>query len=136
MSPRRLLWLLGLACLLGAGAASAAVVPAAGAAHRSYPARLLVYAQEWSLAPSRATLPAGTVVVQLWNRGQDPHDLRIQRMTVAGAMVGRIQGVRVTLPGRVSSARWTLAPGRYMLFCSLPGHMAAGMHVLITVRRG
>ena len=37
------------------------------------------------------------------------------------------------LDGAVAS--WTLAPGRYMLFCSLPGHMTAGMRVLITVHR-
>jgi uncharacterized cupredoxin-like copper-binding protein len=121
--------------LLLACAVAAALAPAASA-HRTYPARLLVYAQEWTLAPSRATLPAGPVVVQLWNRGQDAHDLRVQRMTSSGAMVGRIQGVRKTLPGRVNSSRWTLRPGRYMLFCSLPGHMAAGMHVIIRVRRG
>ena len=121
-----------------AGALSLALVIGAPAAraHKAYPARLLVYAQEWSLQPSRATLPAGPVVVQLWNRGQDVHDLRVQRMTAAGRMVGRIQGVKKTLPGRVSSARWTLTPGHYMLFCSMPGHMAAGMHVMIAVRRG
>ena len=49
----------------------ALAAPAAGA-QKVFPARLLVYAQEWSLQPSRASLPAGPVVVQLWNRGQDP----------------------------------------------------------------
>jgi uncharacterized cupredoxin-like copper-binding protein len=118
----------GASGLVGAGGAGAR--PA-----RTFPARLLVYAQEYTLQPSRAVLPAGPVVVQLWNRGQDPHDLRVQRMTAAGAMVGAVQGVPTTLPGRVRSARWTLRPGRYMLFCSLPGHMAAGMHVTIRIRR-
>jgi uncharacterized cupredoxin-like copper-binding protein len=116
--------------------AAAALGAPAARAHRTYPARLLVYAQEWTLAPSRATLPAGPIVVQLWNRGQDAHDLWVQRMTSSGAMVARIQKVRTTLPGRVSTAHWTLGPGRYMLFCSLPGHMAAGMQVIIRVRRG
>jgi uncharacterized cupredoxin-like copper-binding protein len=133
-SVRRLICLVSVLCAGGVGAA-VAVAPAS-AAHKPYPARLLVYAQEWSLQPSRASLPAGPVVVQLWNRGQDAHDLRVQRMSGSGAMVGPIQGVKITLPGKVSAARWTLAPGRYMLFCSLPGHMAAGMHVNITVRRG
>jgi uncharacterized cupredoxin-like copper-binding protein len=126
---RRLLCALAAVCAVaGLGA------PAAGA-RKVYPARLLVYAQEWSLQPSRATLPAGPVVVQLWNRGQDAHDLRVRRMSASGAMVGPVQGVRKTLPGRVSTGNWTLAPGRYMLFCSMPGHMAAGMHVIITLRR-
>jgi uncharacterized cupredoxin-like copper-binding protein len=133
-SVRRLICLVSALCAGGVGAV-VAVAPAS-AAHKPYPARLLVYAQEWSLQPSRASLPAGPVVVQLWNRGQDAHDLRVQRMSASGAMVGPIQGVKITLPGKVSTARWTLARGRYMLFCSLPGHMAAGMHVNITIRRG
>src|SRR5439155_171105 len=37
------------------------------------PARMLVYAQEWSLWPSRSAVPVGHVVVQLWNRGEDAH---------------------------------------------------------------
>jgi uncharacterized cupredoxin-like copper-binding protein len=125
-----------LGVIIVALCAAVVVGPTAAGAHRTYPARLLVYAQEWTLAPSRATLPAGAVVVQLWNRGQDAHDLRVQRMSSSGAMIGRIQAVHTTLPGRVSTGHWTLGPGRYMLFCSLPGHMAAGMHVIITVRRG
>jgi uncharacterized cupredoxin-like copper-binding protein len=135
-SVRRLICLVSVLCAGGVGVGAAVAVAPASAAHKPYPARLLVYAQEWSLQPSRASLPAGPVVVQLWNRGQDAHDLRVQRMSASGAMVGPIQGVKITLPGKLSTAHWTLAPGRYMLFCSLPGHMAAGMHVNITVRRG
>ena len=132
MSGRRVVrWLLVLLALAASGAGGAAD---ARAAHRVYPARLLVYAQEWSLSPSRATLPAGRVVVQLWNRGMDPHDLRARRL-VDGQMVGHTFAVHLTLPGRVSTATWTLGPGRYQLYCSLPGHMKAGMRVQITVRR-
>ena len=69
----------------GAGP-SAAKLPTEGA-----PARLLVYAQEWSLWPSRPSVHAGRVIVQLWNRGQDAHDLRVRRLS-RGVMVGRAQG--------------------------------------------
>ncbi|HTU30456.1 MAG TPA: hypothetical protein VMF07_13820 [Solirubrobacteraceae bacterium] len=129
MSRRVATWLVIVLALCAGGEASTA-----RAAHHVYPARLLVYAQEWSLSPSRASLPAGRVVVQLWNRGMDPHDLRARRL-VAGRMVGHTYAVHLTLPGRVSTATWTLAPGRYQLYCSLPGHMKAGMRVQITVRR-
>jgi uncharacterized cupredoxin-like copper-binding protein len=121
-----------LVLLLALGSAMSAAADAR-ADRRVYPARLLVYAQEWSLSPSRATLPAGRVVVQLWNRGMDPHDLRARRLA-GGRMVGHTFAVHLTLPGRVSTATWTLSPGRYQLYCSLPGHMKAGMHVQITVR--
>ena len=42
-------------------------------------AHLQVIAREWSVIPSRMTLPAGRVVVELDNLGQDPHNLRIER---------------------------------------------------------
>jgi hypothetical protein len=94
---------------------------------------MLVYAQEWSLWPSRGSLPAGRVTVQLWNRGQDAHDLRVRRVR-RGGMVGRAQGVRVTLSGALGQGTWKLAPGTYELYCSLPGHRHRGMHVRIRVR--
>src|ERR1700727_2003770 len=96
--------LAGAACLACLGLAPAA---AAGAARA--PARLLVYAQEWSLWPSRSWVPAGTVIVQLWNRGQDAHDLRIRRQNTRGQMFGPVlDGVRITLSGQVRQATWHL----------------------------
>jgi hypothetical protein len=111
---------------------STAKIPTDGGARRA-PARLLVYAQEWSLWPSRPSLPAGRVIVQLWNRGQDAHDLRI-RLLHHGAMVGRTQGAAVTQSGRLSQATWSLRPGSYELYCSMPGHMKRGMRTRITIR--
>lgn len=100
------------------------------------PAHLLVYAQEWSLWPSTTKLPAGTIDVELWNRGEDAHDLRIRRLNSAGQMAGPIDGaVRVTPSGEISHAVWHLKPGHYEVYCSLPGHLAMGMHTTITIRR-
>ena len=108
----------------------------AGAATKLKPAppHLLVYAQEWSLWPSRSRLPAGTVYVELWNRGQDMHDLRIRHVNVRGQMVGPIEGaVKVTPSGGISYATWRLKRGRYTIYCSMPGHLQLGMHARITV---
>jgi uncharacterized cupredoxin-like copper-binding protein len=110
--------------------------PIAGAAAKLKPAstHLLVYAQEWSLWPSRSRLPAGTVYVELWNRGQDMHDLRIRRVNARGQMVGPIDGaVKVTPSGGINNATWHLKRGRYMIYCSMPGHFQLGMHARITV---
>jgi hypothetical protein len=119
--------------------AVAAALPAGGvaaAATTTPPAHLLVYAQEWSLWPSRSSVPAGTVIVQLWNRGQDAHDLRIRRLGARGQMIGPVlAGVRITLSGRVSQATWHLKAGRYELYCSMPGHLKMGMHTRLTVTR-
>jgi uncharacterized cupredoxin-like copper-binding protein len=130
--------------LAGAAAASIAVAgpeaatsgarpPADSAGGGQTPARLLVYAQEWSLWPSRPSIKAGTVIVQMWNRGQDSHDLRVRRLS-HGAMVGRTQGDAITQSGKLSQATWRLSPGTYELYCSMPGHLKKGMHTRITVR--
>jgi uncharacterized cupredoxin-like copper-binding protein len=121
------------ACVVASGGLTAVsrakLPPATGAA----PARLLVYAQEWSLWPSRPSVKAGKLIVQLWDRGQDAHDLRIRRLR-RGAMVGSTQSDAVTQSGKVTQATWHLAPGTYELYCSMPGHLRRGMHARITVR--
>jgi uncharacterized cupredoxin-like copper-binding protein len=135
---RRRAFTIGL-CAAAAGAVaagapaavSAAKAPSEGAA--KVPARLLVYAQEWSLWPSRPSIASGKVIVQLWNRGEDAHDLRVRKLS-HGAMVGRTQGDAITQSGKVSQATWHLGPGTYELYCSMPGHLAKGMHTRITVR--
>ena len=130
---RSLVAVMAMLCAAGAGGPLAG---GAGAHARRAPAHLLVDAQEWSLWPSPTSLPAGTVIVQLWNRGQDSHDLRIRRLNSAGQMTGPIEGaVKVTLSGAISQATWHLTPGRYEIYCSLPGHLMMGMHTRITVRR-
>lgn len=114
-----------------AGTSRAELPSGGGAAHA--PSRLLVYAQEWSLWPSRPSVKAGTVIVQLWNRGQDSHDLRVRRLS-HGAMVGRAQADAIAQSGKLSQATWRLSPGTYELYCSMPGHLKKGMHTRITVR--
>jgi len=118
--------------------AFAVVLPAGvvATAAAAAPAHLLVYAQEWSLWPSRNSVPAGKVIVQLWNRGQDAHDLRIRKLGARGQMIGPVlDRVRITLSGHVSQATWHLKAGRYELYCSMPGHLKMGMHARLTVTR-
>jgi hypothetical protein len=119
--------------LVGCTAAGAGASRAAGDVSGAAPARMLVYAQEWSLWPSRASLPAGSVTVQLSNRGQDAHDLRIRRLR-RGRMTGRTQSLAVTRSGAIREATWSLRRGTYELYCSLPGHLHRGMRVRLVVR--
>ncbi len=127
---KRVLIALGVAV-----AATPALPPLVPAAATSHPAaHMLVYAQEWSLWPSRTSVTAGRVIVQLSNRGQDAHDLRIRHVDRHGHMSGAVQGVSVTASGGLGQASWQLKPGRYELYCSLPGHRQQGMHAVITVR--
>lgn len=79
--------------------------------------------------PSRTTVAAGTVAVELDNRGEDPHNLRIENADGSGTSFD----FGLAQPGSVSSQKLDLGPGTWKLYCTLPGHEAAGMHALITV---
>jgi plastocyanin len=119
------------AAFCGVNGASARVRPA----EAPQTSDLLVYAQEWSLWPSRRAVPAGRVAVELWNRGQDAHDLRVRRLGASGRMVGPVLGsVATTQPGQILKATWRLrSPGHYEVYCSLPGHLKLGMEARLTV---
>lgn len=93
------------------------------------PARLLVTAREYSLALSRPQIPAGDAIVQLDNRGQDPHDLAIrQGAGPVSALIGQTPSLQVA-----TAPRATLAAGTYTLFCDLPGHATLGMVATLTI---
>jgi plastocyanin len=102
-----------------------ATVAVGGAA----PARMQVVAREFSLSLSRTRLPAGQAVIELANFGQDPHDLRLQRL---GAR--HIAGTPVVAPGSRAELTVKLLPGRYSLWCSVADHRARGMRATIVVR--
>ena len=90
---------------------------------------LQITEREFSIVPSRAAVAGGTVAVELDNRGQDPHDLLIQRVDGSGIQFdfGPAQ------PGSITSRKLNLGAGQWELLCTLPGHYALGMHALITV---
>ena len=91
--------------------------------------RIGVVAREFSLTLSRTSVSAGAVGVQLQNFGQDPHNLRVERVDGTSAPTD----FATTEPGSLQSQTVTLAPGAYKLYCTLPGHDAAGMHATLIV---
>ena len=93
-------------------------------------ARLQATAREFTLQLSRPTIAAGAVIVELVNRGEDPHDLHVR--PAAGG--GDVLAVDRTDAAGVAHANGTLPAGTYTLYCSLPGHEAAGMHATLTVQ--
>jgi hypothetical protein len=112
---------------LGLGLAFGIVSAADGAV--TTPARLFVSSKEWSLVLSRQTLKSGSARIQLYNAGEDAHDLRLRR--VGGT---RTLAIGETTPGEVGELRATLRPGKWKLWCSLPGHARAGMRAALVVR--
>lgn len=93
------------------------------------PARLQVTAREFSLVLSRPAVAAGTLIAQLVNRGEDPHDLHLRDAEGAD----RFAVAETPSGGVVTAAAVTLSSGTYTLYCALPGHEAAGMRASLTV---
>ncbi len=110
--------------------AAAAIVTGASAASRPAPARVQVTANEYRLALSRVQIRRGPVVVELYNLGEDDHDLALRRM----AKGARTYRIHVVAPGRVAELEARLAPGRYALWCTLADHRARGMRATLVVR--
>ncbi len=109
-----------------APAAPPAASPGSGAIP---PARLLVSAREYRLTLSRPHIAAGPAIVQLDNRGQDPHDLALRPGSGAGAiLIGETPSLKIA-----TAPKTTLAPGTYTLYCDLPGHATLGMSATLLV---
>ena len=96
----------------------------------SPPARLQVVATEYNLARSRPTIKAGEALIQLANFGEDPHDLRLQR--IGGK---RVYAIGVVNPGDVKTLDAKLLPGTFRLWCSIANHRALGMSATLIVKK-
>jgi plastocyanin len=91
--------------------------------------RVQVIAREYSFTLSRTEVPAGKVIVEFVNGGEDPHNLHLLE-PVEGAEAGEFP---TSSPGFHGDLTLNLRPGSYTLFCSLPGHEAKGMKATLTV---
>jgi uncharacterized cupredoxin-like copper-binding protein len=92
------------------------------------PARVQVVAQEYSYSLSRRKVKAGKVIVELVNRGQDTHDLDIER--VGSTHIFRFPKVE---PGHYVDRELTLKPGKYLLWCAIADHRERGMQATLRV---
>jgi len=97
------------------------------------PAYVQVTAQDtegFRFVLSRASVPAGEVIIEFVNRGQDEHNLHALE-PAASTEAGSLPN---TAPGAHPQLKLNLRPGSYTLFCSLPGHEAKGMKATLTVQ--
>jgi plastocyanin len=113
---------------LAAVAAAALIAAPTSSALAPAPARVQVSAKEFFFALSRRTVVAGPAVVELVNFGEDPHDLRMER--IGG---GRLWKTPLVYPGAYYDLNATLVPGRYRLWCSIANHRQLGMQAILTV---
>ena len=87
-----------------------------------------VSAFEWGFSLSRTRVPAGKVVLELVNDGQDEHNLN------AAPEEGPLTGMVENTPAKgVRDLTLEMSPGSYTLFCSLPTHEQKGMKATLTV---
>jgi hypothetical protein len=94
------------------------------------PARLGVGAGDFSFTLSRLAVRSGPIVIELQNRGEDAHDLRLRR--IGGTRTYRLPETR---PGEHAELETRLRPGRFRLWCSVADHRARGMSATLVVRR-
>jgi plastocyanin len=90
-----------------------------------------VIAREYSFTLSRPNVPAGEVIFEFLNRGQDPHNLNVAAAFSESEMSGTFAS---TEPEHHSDQTIIMRAGSYTLFCSLPGHRAAGMITTLVVQ--
>jgi plastocyanin len=83
---------------------------------------------EYGFTLSRTAVPAGPLVLQFVNRGQDEHNLNAT--SAEGSPAGALPN---TASGSIRNLRLELRAGSYILFCSLPEHEQKGMRATLTV---
>ena len=96
---------------------------------KRFPFRLQVTAKEFYFTLSSRTAPAGAAVIEFVNYGEDPHDMRIQR--VGG---GRLYKTPIVQSGQYVDLPVRLAPGHYQLWCSIANHRKLGMQATLVVK--
>jgi hypothetical protein len=124
--------------VLGAGALAAAIAigtPALGRVADPAPARVQVRGSEFNLTLSKTKVKPGRAIVQFLNSGEDPHDLRLQRLGPAGAE-GPELGLGEVEPGEYANLDTRLRKrSSYVLWCSLLDHRELGMEATLRTRR-
>jgi uncharacterized cupredoxin-like copper-binding protein len=99
----------------GAGSASSSI--------SAVSTRITVAASEFKFVLSKKTVPHGTVTFVVKNRGNVAHDFKIH-------------GKKTPLiaPGASKTLKVVFAKGKYPYLCTVPGHAAAGMKGVLTVK--
>jgi uncharacterized cupredoxin-like copper-binding protein len=79
---------------------------------------------EFKITVGSTDLKAGEITFEVKNDGKIPHDLAIK---------GTSDKTNLIPAGGTAELKVTLKAGKYELYCSVPGHEAAGMKLNITV---
>ena len=92
------------------------------------PSTVKVTEREYRIALSVRTLPAGPVLLVVYNAGHVAHALSVSGHGLATTTTPVIK------PGATRTLRLTLGRGTFTLWCPVGGHAAAGMKASLTTR--
>jgi uncharacterized cupredoxin-like copper-binding protein len=107
---------------------------------------------EFYFDPKNATAPAGQTTIEAPNEGSVEHELVLfktnknpaklpteangevdeEKLDKEAEEAGEIADVEA---GETKSESFNLTPGKYVMFCNLPGHYTAGMYGTLTVTK-
>ena len=101
------------------------VFAAAGSARGNAAAatRVTVAASEFKFVLSKKIVPAGPVTFVVTNKGHTTHDFKIKGKKTPFLSPGKSATLKVVFP-----------KGKFPYLCTIPGHAAAGMKGVLTVR--
>lgn len=115
-------------------------------------ATLSIKMGEFFFGPKNTAAHAGPTTIEAPNEGSVEHELVVfktnmdpaklpteagggvdeEKMDKIAVSAGEIPDVEA---GETKSAQFELTPGRYVIFCNLPGHYASGMYGTLTVAK-
>jgi uncharacterized cupredoxin-like copper-binding protein len=115
-------------------------------------ATLSIKMGEFFFGPKNTAAHAGPTTIEAPNEGSVEHELVVfktnmdpaklpteagggvdeEKMDKIAESAGEIPDVEA---GETKSAQFELTPGRYVIFCNLPGHYASGMYGTLTVTK-
>ena len=105
-------------------AAATTTAPVTTTAPKPSATTVEVIETEFKIALPSTQLKAGKITFQVKNEGKIPHDLAVKQTGDKTALIPA---------GGTAELTVTLQPGTYLLYCTVPGHEAAGMKLDITV---
>ncbi|HEX3360262.1 MAG TPA: cupredoxin domain-containing protein [Solirubrobacterales bacterium] len=88
----------------------------------------------YGYAPSHKVVKPGELTVQLIDKGEDEHNMDMEKVGPGNAPEGPIVvAVSATSNGNSKPTTVDVEPGTYRMWCTLPGHAEKGMETTITV---
>jgi plastocyanin len=88
----------------------------------------------YGYAPSHKVVKPGELTVQLINKGEDEHNMDMEKVGPGNAPEGPIVvAVSAASNGNSKPTMVDVEPGTYRMWCTLPGHAEKGMETTITV---